>query len=63
MSLRISNKTTIPVGLFNKRLSILAMQGAGKSYTAGVLEEEMLDYLIKSKTTNAKLIIIQSRYE
>lgn len=34
------------------------MQGAGKSYTAGVLEEEMLDYLIKSKTTNAKLIII-----
>lgn len=58
MSLRISTKTTIPVGLFNKRLSILAMQGAGKTYTAGVLEEEMLDYLVSSKGTNAKLIII-----
>ncbi len=50
--------TPIPIGLFNKRLAVLAMQGAGKTYLAGVIEEEMLDYLLAQKETNAKLIII-----
>ena len=49
---------SFPPGLFNKRLAILAMQGAGKSYTAGVLEEEMLDYINQPGLTNVKLIII-----
>jgi hypothetical protein len=56
MSLEIG--TQIPVGLFNKRLAILAMQGAGKTYTAGVLEEEMLDYILDNDENNAKLLII-----
>jgi len=58
MTLKIGVKATLPDTLFNKRLALLAMQGAGKTYTAGVIEEEMLDYLIKHKDTNAKLIIM-----
>ncbi len=56
MSLQVG--TEIPVGLFNKRLAILAMQGAGKTYTAGVFEEEMLDYMLETNNNNAKLLII-----
>lgn len=57
MSLKIGLNAELPVGLFNKRLALLAMQGAGKTYTAGVIEEEMLDYLIRQGNSNAKLII------
>ena len=58
MTLKIGVHSELPDQLFNKRLALLAMQGAGKTYTAGVIEEEMLDYLIKHKDTNAKLIIM-----
>jgi len=60
MSLQIGKETSLPPGLFNKRLGILAMQGAGKTYAVGVLEEEMLDYIGKHKDdeNNAKIIII-----
>jgi len=60
MSLQIGKETSLPPGLFNKRLGILAMQGAGKTYAVGVLEEEMLDYIAKHKSdeNNAKVIII-----
>lgn len=58
MSLQIGKNTKIPVGLFNKRLAILAMQGAGKTYTAGVVEEEMMDYLLAQEQTNAKFIVL-----
>lgn len=58
MSLQIGVKAKLPVNLFNKRLALLAMQGAGKTYTAGVIEEEMLDYLVAHENSNAKLIIM-----
>lgn len=60
MSLKIANNLELPVGLFNKRLAILAMQGAGKTYAAGVIEEEMMDYIIENPGINAKLIIIDA---
>ena len=56
--LQIGVKTSLPINLFNKRIALLAMQGAGKSYTAGVIEEEMLDYLVEKGNSNAKLIIM-----
>lgn len=58
MPLQIGVKTSIPHSLFGKRLALLAMQGAGKTYTAGVIEEEMLDYIIENPDTNAKIIIM-----
>ena len=57
MTLKIGVKATLPDTLFNKRLALLAMQGAGKTYAAGVIEEEMLDYIMRNPG-NAKLIII-----
>jgi len=56
--LRIGEKVSVPAGYITKVISILAMRGAGKTYAAGVLSEELLDYILKNKNNNANLIII-----
>jgi len=56
--LRIGEKTSIPVGYITKVVSLLAMRGAGKTYTAGVISEELMDYVLSNPDNNANLIII-----
>lgn len=60
LTLRIGEKTSIPVGYITKVVSLLAMRGAGKTYTAGVIAEELMDYILsnKNKENNVNLIII-----
>lgn len=56
--LRIGEKVSVPAGYITKVISILAMRGAGKTYAAGVLSEELLDYILNNKNNNANLVVI-----
>lgn len=56
--LRIGEKVSIPADYITKVVSLLAMRGAGKTYTAGVISEELIDYILGNSNNNANLVII-----
>jgi len=56
--LHIGEKVTVPPEYITKVISVLAMRGAGKTYAAGVISEELIDYLNSKENNNANLVII-----